>query len=80
MQDASATLGMTFFVTVMSTTLIFRAMLEPDGPSFIPTQTVVVPADVLVALGGKAAKLSSPRFGATRCGWGCCRSKAVAAT
>lgn len=55
-------------------------MLEPDGPSFIPTQTVVVPADVLVALGGKAAKLSSPRFGATRCGWGCCRSKAVAAT
>ena len=56
MRDASATLGMTFFVTVMTTILIFRAMLAPGGPSFMPTQTVVVPADVLVALGGKAAK------------------------
>ncbi|WP_210518387.1 YdeI/OmpD-associated family protein [Hymenobacter terricola] len=34
----------------------FRAVLEPGGPSFMPTQTVVVPAEVLAALGGKATK------------------------
>ncbi|GAB2856773.1 YdeI/OmpD-associated family protein [Hymenobacter ruber] len=34
----------------------FRAVLEPGGPSFMPTQTIVVPAEVLEALGGKAAR------------------------
>jgi Bacteriocin-protection, YdeI or OmpD-Associated/Domain of unknown function (DUF1905) len=47
---------MTFFVTVMATTLTFRAVLEPGGPSFMPTQTIVVPAEVFAALGGKATK------------------------
>ncbi|HEX8329996.1 MAG TPA: DUF1905 domain-containing protein [Hymenobacter sp.] len=37
-------------------TLSFRATLESGGPSFIPTQTIVVPADVLAALGGKGTK------------------------
>ena len=36
--------------------LSFRAVLEPGGPSFMPTQTLVVPAGVLAALGGKAVK------------------------
>ena len=36
--------------------LSFRATLEPGGPSFMPTQTIVVPAEVLEALGGKATK------------------------
>ncbi|MBO2010653.1 YdeI/OmpD-associated family protein [Hymenobacter negativus] len=40
----------------MNPFVIFRAPLEPGGPSFMPTQTIVVPADVLEALGGKAAK------------------------
>ena len=31
--------------------IIFRATLEPGGPSFMPTQVVVVPAAVLAALG-----------------------------
>ena len=39
-----------------SSPLHFRAVLEPGGPSFMPTQTIVVPASVLDALGGKAAK------------------------
>lgn len=34
----------------------FRAVLEPGGPSFMPTQTIVVPTEVLDALGGKATK------------------------
>jgi bifunctional DNA-binding transcriptional regulator/antitoxin component of YhaV-PrlF toxin-antitoxin module len=40
----------------MAVSLSFRAALEPGGPSFMPTQTVVVPAEVLEELGGKAAK------------------------
>ncbi|ALW84082.1 hypothetical protein AUC43_02585 [Hymenobacter sedentarius] len=40
----------------MSTSITFRATLEPGGPSFMPTQTIVVPAEVLEKLGGKAAK------------------------
>ena len=36
--------------------LSFRATLEPGGPSFMPTQTIVVPTEVLAALGGKATK------------------------
>ena len=40
----------------MPTPITFRAELEPGGPSFMPTQTLVVPAEVLAALGGKAAK------------------------
>ncbi|MBF9221939.1 YdeI/OmpD-associated family protein [Hymenobacter ruricola] len=40
----------------MTEPIHFRAQLEPGGPSFMPTQTIVVPAEVLVALGGKAAK------------------------
>ncbi|MDO7848437.1 YdeI/OmpD-associated family protein [Hymenobacter sp. M29] len=35
----------------------FRAQLEPGGPSFMPTQTIVVPAEVLTALGGKAKRV-----------------------
>jgi PAS domain-containing protein len=34
----------------------FRAVLEPGGPSFMPTQIAVVPPDVVEALGGKSAK------------------------
>ena len=40
----------------MNSSLTFRAVLEPGGPSFMPTQTIVVPAEVLAALGGKATK------------------------
>ncbi|MBH8569992.1 YdeI/OmpD-associated family protein [Microvirga sp. STS02] len=40
----------------MANSISFRAVLEPGGPSFMPTQTIVVPAEVLEALGGKAAK------------------------
>ena len=40
----------------MHSPLTFRAVLEPGGPSFMPTQTIVVPAAVLEALGGKAVK------------------------
>ena len=40
----------------MPAPLSFRAVLEPGGPSFMPTQTIVVPAEVLAALGGKATK------------------------
>ena len=40
----------------MPSPLSFRATLEPGGPSFMPTQTIVVPAEVLEALGGKATK------------------------
>ena len=57
----------------------FRAVLEPGAPNFMPTQTIVVPAEVLEALGGKAAKASSLLSAATRCGWGCCRWKAAGA-
>ena len=35
----------------MTPPLTFRAALEPGGPSFMPTQTIVVPAQVLAALG-----------------------------
>ena len=34
----------------------FRATLEPGGPSFMPTQTIVVPAEVLAGLGSKGTK------------------------
>ena len=40
----------------MENFITFRATLEPGGPSFMPTQTIVVPAEVLEQLGGKAAK------------------------
>jgi len=40
----------------MPAALSFRAVLEPGGPSFMPTQIIVVPAEVLAALGGKATK------------------------
>ena len=40
----------------MNTSLTFRALLEPGGPSFMPTQTIVVPAEVLAALGPKSLK------------------------
>ena len=36
--------------------LSFQATLEAGGPSFMPTQLVVVPAEVVAALGGKRAK------------------------
>ena len=44
------------FFIFMSHPIHFHALLEPGGPSFMPTQTIVVPAGVLIALGGKAAK------------------------
>ncbi len=34
----------------------FRAVLEAGGPSFMPTQIIVVPAAIWQALGGKAIK------------------------
>ena len=40
----------------MGTAITFRAALGPGGPSFMPTQTFVVPAEVLEKLGGKAVK------------------------
>jgi hypothetical protein len=40
----------------MSVLQTFQALLEPGGPSFMPTQIVVVPPLVVAALGGKAAK------------------------
>jgi hypothetical protein len=40
----------------MEPTHTFQAQLEPGGPSFMPTQIVVVPPLVLEALGGKATK------------------------
>ncbi|SFQ38788.1 YdeI/OmpD-associated family protein [Hymenobacter arizonensis] len=40
----------------MHTPVHFRATLEPGGPSFMPTQTIVVPTEILEALGGKATK------------------------
>ena len=40
----------------MANSIAFRATLEPGGPSFMPTQTIVVPAEVLDALGSKATK------------------------
>ena len=40
----------------MPAALSFRAVLEPGGPSFMPTQIILVPAEVLAALGGKATK------------------------
>ncbi|MGI4873975.1 MAG: YdeI/OmpD-associated family protein [Janthinobacterium lividum] len=36
--------------------LTFSAVLEAGGPSFMPTQIVVVPAETVAALGGKVAK------------------------
>lgn len=40
----------------METSHTFQAMLEPGGPSFMPTQIVVVPPLVVEALGGKSVK------------------------
>ena len=40
----------------MPAPISFRATLEPGGPSFMPTQIIVVPTEVLAALGGKATK------------------------
>lgn len=36
--------------------LTFTALLEPGGPSFMPTQVVIVPLEVVEALGGKATR------------------------
>lgn len=40
----------------METSHTFQAQLEPGGPSFMPTQILVVPPLVVEALGGKSAK------------------------
>ena len=40
----------------MIPSVTFRAVLEPGGTSFMPTQTLVVPTEVLTALGGKATR------------------------
>ena len=40
----------------MGAAIPFRATLELGGPSFMPTQILMVPAEVLEKLGGKAAK------------------------
>jgi hypothetical protein len=37
-------------------TFSFRAILEPGGPSFMPTQIIVVPPEVVAGLGGKSAR------------------------
>ena len=39
-----------------SSLLSFRTTLEPGRPSFMPTQIIVVPAEVWMALGGKSLK------------------------
>ena len=41
---------------LMTPSLHFRAQLEPGGPRFMPTQTIVVPVELLAALCGKSAK------------------------
>ena len=40
----------------MPSPIHFRAVLEAGGPRFMPTRIIVVPAEVLEALGGKATK------------------------
>ncbi|TGE21706.1 DUF1905 domain-containing protein [Hymenobacter aquaticus] len=40
----------------LSASVTFSALLEPGGPSFMPTQVVIVPLDVVAALGGKATR------------------------
>jgi hypothetical protein len=40
----------------METSLSFEALLEPGGPSFMPTQIVLVPLAIVEALGGKATR------------------------
>lgn len=47
----------------MPTPITFRATLEPGGPSFMPTQIIVVPETVREALGGKATKRVIATFG-----------------
>ncbi|MCB2376411.1 YdeI/OmpD-associated family protein [Hymenobacter sp. BT635] len=37
-------------------TATFTALLEPGGPSFMPTQIVIVPQDVVASLGGSATR------------------------
>ncbi len=41
----------------------FTATLEPGGPSFMPTQVIVLPDAVREALGGKATKRVVAHFG-----------------
>ncbi|WP_201977181.1 YdeI/OmpD-associated family protein [Hymenobacter rubidus] len=41
----------------MTSPIHFRAQLEPGGPSFMPTQIIVVPAEVLAALGSKTKRV-----------------------
>jgi hypothetical protein len=40
----------------METAHTFEALLEPGGPSFMPTQILVVPLAVVEALGGKSLR------------------------
>ncbi|MBO3270013.1 YdeI/OmpD-associated family protein [Hymenobacter defluvii] len=40
----------------MATPITFRAVMQPGGPSFMPMQVLVVPVEVIEALGGKAVK------------------------
>ena len=40
----------------METAHNFEALLEPGGPSFMPTQIIIVPLAVVEALGGKATR------------------------
>ncbi len=48
--EGAAIFGSAFFVS-MPAAVSFRAVLEPGGPSFMPTQIVVVPEAVRAALG-----------------------------
>jgi hypothetical protein len=43
-------------MTIPAPVCTFTALLEPGGPSFMPTQIVIVPLDALESLGGKATK------------------------
>ncbi|MBW3130775.1 YdeI/OmpD-associated family protein [Hymenobacter profundi] len=40
----------------MTVPITFRAVVQPGGPSFMPMQVLVVPVEVVEALGGKAVK------------------------
>ncbi|GAA3918477.1 YdeI/OmpD-associated family protein [Hymenobacter algoricola] len=40
----------------METASHFEALLEPGGPSFMPTQIIIVPLAVVAALGGKSLR------------------------
>jgi len=42
--------------TSLASATTFRAVLEAGGPSFMPTQVIVVPEAAWLAVGGRATK------------------------